>query len=558
MKKLLFYFSFLLMLFACSNEEMLDELNVESSFVNKNILLSQKEAESRFSKILSKALYKEPGLRSFLKNEALLKKDNDYNIFYPLSKDKIVEGTKTFADILNAYCDSCDDLAEIEKSAPLLNIFIPDLSIFDKKLAVDKLDINDSDIPVLNAGRFYWQGEVVDSISKESDNYYPIFQTFVVNESSRRKIKCITTRGASSVEYEFSDEAFNPVKNTGHNVNTRGRSLYDFEENEITSEEANPDNLYVKKSLFPSETLNMFAKSGAGTGMLRTMMYYNLNKIEDINSDTKALDNGVRDVIFRMKVDPYLYYLLSSHKLQGQAQAEFQSPYLKPEFSHKGSRPAFDYVLAQLWTQGNFVFKINYVTGSCSHLLTIAIPPQKLFSAKITGKYKHKTWGHRPHYYLHINPTDLKAKWIYPHEMDNLDARFASWDPFSDSYKRTIFVSVAGSSITVKKEVSVSNTVMNKNSASITSGVKIPISEKGGEQNLNISSSWESQNTQTITSRVLVEVSDQDVSTGDNVVNFFGKSHILSIQDDKVYLDTERFGCFDMCIIPVKGRLYRH
>lgn len=75
---------------------------------------------------------------------------------------------------------------------------------------------------------------------------------------------------------------------------------------------------------------------------------------------------------------------------------------------------------------------------------------------------------------------------------------------------------------------------------------------------LNLSSTWESQNTETITTKVVLEVSDQDVSTGNNVVNFFGSSHILSVTNDKVYLATERFGCFDMCIIPIKKQLYKH
>ena len=544
-------------LLASCNDEFATEQKNDDLSTNGKEFLSQSEAERTFSEVLSKAIYAEPRLRKFLKNEALLKNDNDYNIFYPLSKNKIVIGDKSFIDVLQAYCDNHEDLANIEKAAPLLNIFIPDLSLFDENLSVEKLDVEDGEVPVFNAGKFYWKGEVVDSICEATKNAYPVFHTFVVNESPRRKIKNAITRTAGlPIEYGFADEAFDPRNNSLQEGTTRGRTEYEIYEKEALNELLDPNNNYVRKGTFPGETLTAFSKVGAGNGVLRSMMYYNLNKIEDINQDSKTPDYNVRDVIYRMKIDPYLYYLISSYKEQITGKEEFQSPYLKDQYFQKGGdMPAFDYVLTQLWTQGNFNFKKNTVTGENTQLMTIAIRPQDLFSVTLRGKFKHKTWGHRAQYWFWINATELGSKWFYPHQK-GIDARFPVWSPFAESYKRTIFVSVAGSSITVSKEVSVSSTIMKKDGGSASTGVKLPLGQDNkGDFSINLTSTWVNQHTYNTMTKVSVQVSDKDISTGDNAVNFFGNSPILSVSDDKVYLDTERFGCFDMCIVPVKKKL---
>lgn len=112
----------------------------------------------------------------------------------------------------------------------------------------------------------------------------------------------MTTRsGGAKIEYEFADEAYDPRNANALEIVTRGRKIEPIYEPEVLSELLDPKNDYVPKNEFPAGTLNAFNKIGAGNGVLRPMMYYNLNKIEDINSDDASLDYRVKDVIFLSK-----------------------------------------------------------------------------------------------------------------------------------------------------------------------------------------------------------------------------------------------------------------
>ena len=86
--------------------------------------LTTAEAQTKFAKILSKAVSNSEDVRRFLKEEAMTYFDNDNDVFYPFVKDKIVQGTgsRTFRNILLSYCDSEEELESIEKSQPLLKI----------------------------------------------------------------------------------------------------------------------------------------------------------------------------------------------------------------------------------------------------------------------------------------------------------------------------------------------------------------------------------------------------------------------------------------------------
>lgn len=50
--------------------------------------------------------------------------DNDYDIFYPLVKNKIVYDNQSLRDILLSYCKDENELVQIEQSLPLLNILV--------------------------------------------------------------------------------------------------------------------------------------------------------------------------------------------------------------------------------------------------------------------------------------------------------------------------------------------------------------------------------------------------------------------------------------------------
>src|SRR5687768_624444 len=56
-----------------------------------------------FAKILAKAISKDSELRSFLKEEALKKFDNDHDILYHMVKDRKINNSHSFHERLLAY-----------------------------------------------------------------------------------------------------------------------------------------------------------------------------------------------------------------------------------------------------------------------------------------------------------------------------------------------------------------------------------------------------------------------------------------------------------------------
>lgn len=78
-------------MFSCSQEEGTSPINENTS----NLPVSATaDAQLKFAKLLSQAASSSIEVRNFLKKEALVQFDNDYDIFYPLIKDKKYLATK--------------------------------------------------------------------------------------------------------------------------------------------------------------------------------------------------------------------------------------------------------------------------------------------------------------------------------------------------------------------------------------------------------------------------------------------------------------------------------
>ena len=75
--------------------------------------LTEEQALSAFAQTLSKAVFESEEIRVCLKNEALKQIDNDYDVFYPVVKDQILDNGKTFRETLLNYTDEKEPLKNI-------------------------------------------------------------------------------------------------------------------------------------------------------------------------------------------------------------------------------------------------------------------------------------------------------------------------------------------------------------------------------------------------------------------------------------------------------------
>lgn len=206
-----------------------------------------------FSKLLSKAITNSNDLRTFIKKEALEMLDNDYDIFYPIAKNKIVTENKTFRDILKQY-DNNNELDELEQKLPLLTILIPELP---SGYSANTWDCSE-EIPyvvpriVKNGSISYYQDGMVD-INIDA-NYIPGFPVLVVKNNERivRNTSVTRATGAPALnsEYLFVDAAFDRSSNPHSLTLTRSTASRKkvletaYETMGVTSEKWQRDNIY--------------------------------------------------------------------------------------------------------------------------------------------------------------------------------------------------------------------------------------------------------------------------------------------------------------------------
>ncbi len=128
MKKIFYFFAVMALtatFVACEKNEISHIINNGSNNESINRIEMDK-AKKEFVLILSKAVSKNVDIRVFLKKEALKMIDNDYDVFYPLVKDQVISGDKTFRDVLKDF-DLKSMLDDIERALPLLTIYVPNL-----------------------------------------------------------------------------------------------------------------------------------------------------------------------------------------------------------------------------------------------------------------------------------------------------------------------------------------------------------------------------------------------------------------------------------------------
>ncbi len=167
-------------------------------------------AQEEFAIILSKALYSSEEMRTFVRDEASRQFDMDYDVFFPIVKDKAVDGSRTFRNILKDN-DKADVLERIESERPLLNILIPDWS-WASGFCADSWDVSDCDVSVAvdnqDSGlQLYNNGEKEYLLEYGQLSQFPIV---IVNNNDRMKVSTATKSG--DLVYEFIDSEFDGVQ----------------------------------------------------------------------------------------------------------------------------------------------------------------------------------------------------------------------------------------------------------------------------------------------------------------------------------------------------------
>ncbi len=512
-------------LFSCSDDHELSPIKTVTE-ISKS---SNIDAQKQFANLLSKAIYERKELRSFLKEEALDLFDNDYDIFYPFVKNKIVTGDETFRDILLSYSESEANLIAIEESLLFLNILVPNLS-WISDFRAENWDINDPDVAIIcrddDDNNIYENGEIIGQIGLGE---IPDFPCLVIKNNERLKLQNNVTR-SSEANYEFKHDVFKKQPQTRH---------FEFD---VFLETEDPDGQYLKASELSPEIIYAWQQSKIiPNGCDRDYIYYGL----DINNKKGRLNRNVRESLYKFRINPSIYYRIAD---------QTGDPQLR-EISQLKRYLTNEEVLKKIWTDGSFEIYIrSYImvensTTPLEKILPFSISPNDLFYIeKAHVKHRNSTYfGRHSKNTYSVDVKDLKGKWYKPSEKDKRSVFLNPWDISSQSMQIFLHIEEFDNAETYQKKIIVSGSKTNKLDFTADS-------DKTSDVKLKTTYGFSS--TSAVTTDVIVSTTHGSDELG-NISFFFDDPIILNdtYKDTKGYkINTVYNGSIEMMLLPEKLR----
>lgn len=382
--------------------------------VESSIESNQLKSEEEFASILSKALYENVDLRQFIHDEALKQFDKDYDVFYPWTKDKLVNNKDSFRDIL-VDCSSETAISSIEKEMPLLNILVPDWGWFGA-FSVNSWNVEDNDIVVSSGSsttghRLYHNGVFLGDLEH---GLFPEYPVIIIKNNERMRISPETK--STSIRYEFADDNYNP------GIETKGREI-------VTSyifPSTSPGSNFVDLSSFSArcpESIAAWNEYGFDSyGAQRNYIYYNIPKGQ---SQGMAQNPKIRECVMAIRLN----------NMNCMERGDSKDPKLNEITKKDSEYPTTEDIVNAIWSDGQLEIQLYATTvkdGNVVVLNTNAIPVsgKDIFDiSKIQVDFYHKTWFANRKYVYIPDQDNLTPKWYYlPTPLS-----FNMWNPTESS-----------------------------------------------------------------------------------------------------------------------------
>ncbi len=356
----------------------------------------------RFSLLLSKAVSNSTELRTFIRNESLKMVDNDYDVFYPIVKDKLIKDNISFRDILKQF-DYDNELGYLEQQLPLLTIYVPELpSDFNAEnwKSIEEIPHITTRVKGRKTISYYRDGNADLELPS---NLIPGFPVLVVKNNERIVEQKSITRGHNPVSvndrYSFIDAEFDGINNKKTVAKTRAVEPALFEQSEIAHLKTAYDEMGV-----------------SGEYWQRDNIYYGL-------TPTNTSGALKRNIVEYIKMLKFTYEAFLKMKDQpGDPDPIYKILGKKSDYSDGISPEAF-------WQDGRFEFKIDVTINNQSGLGTnitkfISVEPSRMFYTNFTRK-------------------DFKAGWMWFSTFEitsivgtsfNTDIKLITWDLQQNSF----------------------------------------------------------------------------------------------------------------------------
>jgi hypothetical protein len=531
-----------ILIYSCSDNlsEITDYNNADSNLITslQTEKTKKESAKKKFASLLSKAVCNDIEIRSFIKNEAIKQFDKDYDVFYPIVKNKVVKNGKTFREMLLSYCDKKEELEQIEDCIPLLNIYVPDLSLFED-INVYNWDVKD-EVPVAFSNED--EGSILflngDSIMKLEKDEIPGFHLLLIKENERVASQEITTRStnAAMAGYEFVNQVFDGTLSDEKLIKTRSTDLTILEDDYLSNDRLDPVVLRGWEEMKTNPVLQ------------RDYIYYGMT----LNQKEGLLKTSIDEYLYRFQIDPAAYFKIADQKGTGD---KIDDPMIKDEStSQKKSELSNEEVIRRLWTEGNFEIKFRVYTGVKNSTalnpseFVFNVEPKELFDIKIQMSKRHKTAFRHSQYTYRINPKDLGRKWYYPRE-HGYNSRFDKWDISQQSLEKFIYVYEIDESETLKTTETVVSTFAQNFKSSLDGSTNVGSKDSGG--NIKIGLGYDTSNSKQTTSTIEITTNKGDDFLGTLKVFFYDPIIIQESKEKKYRLKDINNGTVTITIMPI-------
>lgn len=423
-----------------------------------------------FAHTLAKSIYESQSLRLFIKEKALNKFDNDYDILLPLVKNEIIDNGKSFKEILSENMPDSVDYDDIEDRNPLLTIFVPTLP--ENTFSPQNWDIS-TQIPFVAVNstdkiKIYNHKGLFAIINRDQIPYYPVI---VLKDCERIRFnnnKSIT-RSSTISDYIFIDECYRNTQSISVKAGTPALTDIDPTDPKIIA----AYNIY--------EFIN---------GWHRDYIYYNITP-----TDTSGL--------ITLSYQEYIkYFKLGTPNDTGErvydriSDSSLDPEYVEPRKS----------LGVAAWTDGAFEFlftvKLNAKNGIGENLKKhVTLAPEQIFDLQYTTDHNN--------YYI---VSSFSAKNV------ELNLPLFTWDLMD--YSPSIKISI--------EEVDPSEVITTIQESSATFATNFNISLGGKKMGLKFGAS----STETSTVRFETTIHLNNDQFGDIIVNF--SDNILVPYRDKI------------------------
>ena len=483
-----------------------------------------------FSVILSKAVYNEPELRSFLKEEALKSFDRDYDVFYPWTKHSEVRDGLTFEDILKMY-DTDNSLHLIENKVPLLNILVPDWSWTSSDCF--RVKTWNTEIKEVGVGYrsqqpvndIYANGELLVSVPAGA---FPDFPVLIIKENERMKVSSNYTKGLPS-QYEFIDPYFdgsNKSTTKGDGVVTE---IYDYQYTEA-GDVVPTNSLRGRLGTVYGET------NGIMNFPQRDHIYYNMNA----QRDTGVVDYDYLEKIMKLRfTTPNISAIFDDPVNPGSTgnDCKLLDHWLNKENTgNKVNKTWYTYEQLALmdWGEGAIELKFDVYANSQTSSYPKTLTFEDIFFVKRVYQIREENWlGATMYRHYFVEKKDLQPKWM------NIDIDLFTWDlsEYPTSYQIVIREYDKGNT----REITQQKTFSYATNFKVTANVSPEIVKVG----------WEFGATNTMNQTITYN--ESYIEEDDELASFwihYADKFILGVNDNQVTLRKYSIGDIELIIMP--------